>query len=122
MRSLNVGELVHEVTIQGLTDGVDASGAPLETWADLFCAWASREGMRGERGGEAMTGDQLVASQITRWIMRYDENLDPDLVDLPKTRRLVYRGRIYDIIEADPIDRAAGIELRTIASSRVEAA
>lgn len=121
MRTINPGEMVHEVTIQSVTDGVDASGAPQETWATLMTVWMGRESRRTEPGGESFHGDQLSASLVTRWFMRYTPEMDPDVVDVPKARRLVYLGRPHDIVSAETTDRRTGILLRTLAKSAVPA-
>lgn len=118
MRTINVGELVHAVTVQEGTDGVDGGGAPAQTWADLDTVMMARQ---AGVGGEAFRGEQLSAAVQTVWTLRYWSEVDPDLVDVPKTRRLVYQGRIYDIVSADVMDRRVGIVLRTLAQSRVEA-
>jgi head-tail adaptor len=118
MRSLNIGELVHDVTIQQGTDGVDGSGAPIQVWTDLRTVSMSR---REETTGESFRGEQLSAAIMTNWSMRYSDDMDRDTIDVPKTRRLVYLGRIYDIVSAEVMDRRAGIILRTIASSRLAA-
>jgi hypothetical protein len=41
--------------------------------------------------------------------------MDPDLLDVPKRRRLVYKGRTYDIVAAGQIGRNEGVELLTLA-------
>jgi ribosomal protein S5 len=45
--------------------------------------------------------------------------MDPDLVDVQKERRLVVSGRIFDIRAATTIGRRRGIELVTLAGSRL---
>lgn len=123
MRSLNIGRLVHDVLIQQLTlDQVDASGAPIEPWTTLKRAWMGRPTPgRINAGGEVFRADQISGSITTQWTMRYDPAMDTDLVDVLKTRRLLYQGRAYDIVSAEVMDRQQGILLRTIASSRVAA-
>jgi SPP1 family predicted phage head-tail adaptor len=118
MKSINVGELVHEVTVQAGTEGVDGSGAPETTWADLGTV---RAGRRHWTSNETFRGEQLSAAMFTVWTMRYWSEMDPDLVDIQKSRRLVYQGRIYDIVEVAPMDPRVGLEVRTLASSRLEA-
>lgn len=44
--------------------------------------------------------------------------MDPDLVDVPKKRRLSYQGRIYDITSASVEGRKEAIRLTTLASSK----
>lgn len=122
MRTIDIGLLVHQVTIQRRTKGVDASGAPLETWSDV-CTAAMGKLTEGQvqKGGETYRADQLSAQVVTRWVMRHHEAMDPDAVDVCADRRLVYRGRVYDIVQAETMDRQQGIRLRTIAHSAVTA-
>jgi hypothetical protein len=123
MRSLNVGALIHTVLIQQRdTVPVDDSGAPLDTgWTTLQYAQMGRVDRRSDRGGETVRGDQLSALMSSRWTMRYLAAMDPDLVDVQKTRRLVYNGRAYDIVDVEVLDRQVGLVLRTVAASRVAA-
>lgn len=119
MKAINVGALVHQVTIQSRTAGVDASGAPSETWATLTTAWMARTIVNG--GGEFFKADQLSGAIVTQWTMRYLDTMDPDQVDVPASRRLLYFGRVYDIVQAELLDRRVGILLRTLAHSAVSA-
>ena len=116
--TLDVGAMVYPVTIQSRTAGVDASGAPQETWADLTTAQMARE---KPRGGETFRADQTTAARMTTWVMRYAAAMDPDQVDVETERRLVYRGRTYDIVQAELLGRQVGIVLRTLAHSQVPA-
>lgn len=118
MKTLSLGTMVHFVTIQSATDGVDDAGAPVRTWATLAQAWMSR---RTDRTGEAFRADQMSASSVIAWQMRYLASMDPDSVDVPQSRRLLYQGRAYDIVGAETIDRQVGIELRTLSRSAVSA-
>lgn len=115
---LNAGAMDREVTIQALTDGAGTSGFPVETWADLCTVWMQR---METRGSERFRAAQLSAPIETRWQMHYTAEMDPDLVDVPKKRRLVYSGRVYDITSATALDRQVGIELMTLAGSAVDA-
>jgi len=124
MRTINAGVLIHTVRIQQReTDPLDESGAPDETagWTTLTDAQMGRIDRRSERGGETFRADQVAAMMTTRWKMRYLASMDPDLVDVQKTRRLLYQGRVYDIVDVEVLDRRVGIELRTIAKSKVAA-
>jgi hypothetical protein len=44
--------------------------------------------------------------------------MDPDLVDVPKLRRVLFHGRIHDIVAANQIGMREGVELLTLASGR----
>ncbi|MGE0362797.1 MAG: head-tail adaptor protein [Vicinamibacterales bacterium] len=124
MKTLNRGTLIHRVLIQQRdAETVDDSGAPNETdgWTALCYAWMSRDRRRADRGGESIHGDQVSALMTTRWTMPYLSQMDPDDVDVPKTRRLVVGSRVQDIVDAEVLDRRIGIELRTVAHSKVTA-
>jgi hypothetical protein len=53
--------------------------------------------------------------------MYYRADMDPDLVDVPKARRLVFGGRVHDIAAAQHLGRREGIELSTKATTQVPA-
>jgi head-tail adaptor len=116
--SLNAGALIHDVTIQQIASSEDTSGAPTETPSTLIRARMSREVVSGK---ETFGDAQLSAASVIRWQMRYVSSMDPDLVDVPKTRRLLYQGRSYDITEAENMDRRCGIVLTTLNKSQVAA-
>lgn len=110
------------VTIQQLTESVGSSGFPVETWSTLPGNWwaSKQDGVRRTSSGEAFKNGQLSAATVTRWELGYSESMDPELVDVPKTRRLVYQGRTFDITAADHLGRRDGIALFTLSQSRVE--
>lgn len=100
------------------TDTADSSsGEPTATWTTLVSGMpAARTGIQG---WERFRSDQMTARFDDRWEINYRVDMDPDLVDVPKTRRLVYEGRTLDIVSAAIIGRKAGIELLTIASAGI---
>jgi len=113
---INAGCLDREVTIEELVTEGD-SGYPTETWETLEeVVFMSKEDMRGS---ERFRAAQLSAGYDTKWELQWRDDMDPDLVDVPKTRRLSYKGRIYDITTAVEMGRQEGIQLFTIASSAV---
>jgi hypothetical protein len=69
------------------------------------------------RGNERLMAAQLAAGFDTKWQLQWRDDMDPDYVNVPKTRRLVYRGRAYDIVQAVEIGRREGIALMTIAAT-----
>lgn len=109
------------VSIQAATEGTDASGAPVQTWATTLAdlVWMSKEDVRGRERMGGGTSDrqaaQLVSGVDTRWTMPYQSDMDPDVIDVPKSRRLVYRGRVHDIVFARAMQAGDGIELMTVA-------
>jgi hypothetical protein len=70
------------------------------------------------RADERFAANQPGAFLETTWQMPYRSDMDPDLVDVPTARRLVYLQRVYDIKAASSVGRE-GIELLTLAGSKV---
>lgn len=105
------------ITIQQLTESVGDSGFPMETWAPLCDVWANRQDAIGVRIGESFEDGQLSAVAGVRWEFPYRADVDPERVAVPKTRRVLYEGRVYDITAAQPIGRRRTIALRTIAKA-----
>ncbi len=108
------------VTIQqrSATDSADAtSGEPVETWTTLV---AQMPASRMDSGGaERFRADQQSARFDTEWEINWRDDMDPDLIDVPKLRRLLYETRPYDIVACYEVGRRAGLRLQTLAGTRV---
>lgn len=102
------------VTIEQLTqpDAAGTSGRPVQTWTTLRTQWFSRLDVRAD---ERFASSQSTASVETQWHGEYTADMDPEVVDVPKTRRLRYEGRVYDILSASRLEDKRGIELMTLA-------
>lgn len=101
------------VTIEYRTAAVDSEGAPDDTWTTLVASCpASKADITG---WERLRADQMSARYDTRWEINYRLDMDPELVDVAKDRRLVVNGRTHDIVAASEIGRREGVELLTIA-------
>jgi head-tail adaptor len=100
------------VTIQTRPEeAVGPSGFPIDApWADLATVAMAREDVEAT---ERERADQEQAASYTQWAMPYMVEMDPELVDVAKVRRLMYAGRQFDIIGAAPIGRAQGIAILT---------
>lgn len=109
---MEAGERDRLVTLQAVTQGKGASGAPVETVATLASVYASKADLSAR---ERYLADQESAAADTRWEIDYRSDMDPELVDVPKSRRLVYQGRSHDIVTASQIGRREGVELVTLA-------
>lgn len=110
---MDPGERDKKVTIEQTTESAGSSSFPVDTWTTLAAdVWMSRHDMKGS---ERFGAGQLSAAGDTRWEMGYRADMDPDLVDVPKVRRLNHQGRIYDIVAASMIGRKAGVEVLTLA-------
>lgn len=116
MAGLSAGLLDREVTIQQLS--VAGSGYPTETWTELDSGvWMSKEDMRTSGFyAERVAAAQIAARYDTKWQLQWRDDMDPDVIDVPAKRRLLYRGRAYDIVQAAELGRQEGIVLYTITS------
>lgn len=106
------GQRNKPTTLEQKTDSVGSTGFPVETWTTLATpVWMFREDVKGD---ERFTADRLSAAGHVRWEMAYRADMDPDILDVPNLRRLVYQGRYYDIVAASQIGSKEGIELMTL--------
>ena len=110
----SAGERELYITIHQLTESQAESNFPTEEWTQLTKVWARRDYLSLE---ERTAADQLSATVVQRWEIPYAVSMDPDRVDVAKTRRLSYLNRTYDILSAEILPRASGrsIVLTTLA-------
>lgn len=113
---LAAGQRDKYVLIQQATDGT--TKFPTQVWTDLGHEYMSRKDLRAD---ESFSDNQLSAFGDSQWHLGYRSDMDPDLVDVAKKRRLVYSGRTFDILSASLMDRKQGIELITLAQMRAPA-
>lgn len=113
---LAAGQRDRYVTILQASEAAGGSGYPVETWPDLGADWMSRHDLRADERFEA---GQFAAAAETQWQLAYRADMDPELVDVPKSRRLRYMGREFEILTATLIGNRDGIELLTVSSSRI---
>lgn len=124
MKPIDPAELSKKIVIEQLTEGSGASGLPTESWTNLVGGdggvMAKKEDLRGN---ERFQASQLSSPFDTRWLIWYREDMDPDLLDVPKTRRIVYQNRRYDIVAAQNVEITQirqAIVIDTLASGRLE--
>lgn len=104
------------VTVQTKTPATATSGYPKNaTWVDSTTLFMSRHDVRADE--RAAAGLESAFAE-TIWHAPYVESLDPEVVDVPATKRLVYKGRTYNIRSASLLDRKTGIEFVTLAQVR----
>lgn len=97
------------ITIERLkSEPTSGSNFPVETFGQPMQFWASREFVSLSEG---MNVGQLSTAVIQRWQIPYSSEMDPDLVNVPKERRIVYQSRIYDIQSAEMLDSSEGMEI-----------
>lgn len=110
------GQRDKRVLIQQTPAVTPGGGFPRDVWTSLITEWMSKKDMLAD---ERFATGQEAAFAYTQWQMAYRADMDPELIDVPKTRRLNYQGRTYNIRAATLIGRKDGIELVTLVSSKV---
>ena len=110
-----IGWRTTRIVIEGSADSTGPkTGYPVETFTPLGAPlWGFRSVMPQAARGELEAADQLVANAIAEWRIPYRPDCDPDLVDVPKTRRLTVAGRTLDILEAEVLPRRREIRIVT---------
>lgn len=116
---LSSGRRDRSITLQQrpAEDTADAdSGEPIDgPWTNLVCNMpASRLSLSAS---ERFRSEQVSARMDDEWEINYRADMDPELVDVPKCRRLKYQGRLFEITGADLIGRRRGIRIYTLSSS-----
>lgn len=96
-----------------MTESVGTTRFPVQDWILLDYVFMSKLDLRAD---ERYAGAQDSAFKETQWQGPYRADLDPDIVDVPKTRRLVYLGRTYNIRSASNVGNKQGIEFITLSS------
>lgn len=114
----DAGQRNRHVTLETLsTETAGSDSFPVETWTTLPGNWwASKRDLRGR---ERLVNGQNASAFEVVWGFEYAAAIDPELVDVQKTLRIVYQGRTYDIVGAAMLGLRQGIELMTLASGRV---
>jgi SPP1 family predicted phage head-tail adaptor len=100
---------------------VDSGGGgfPVDMWVPLLTLWMEKVDLLGT---EAWRADQLQARYTVRFIAQYAPALDPEIVDVPATHRLQFRGQTYDITNAQIVGNFEGIEYHATTSTQSEGA
>jgi SPP1 family predicted phage head-tail adaptor len=111
MSRVAAGRLDRRITFQKVTEAQDATGDPVQTWADLIKRWAS---ISPQRGVMAIGQNENVREADMIFVVREDgETLEV----APETFRIVYKSVIYQIVAVRPsVDRSDTLEI--MATSR----
>ena len=97
-----------------VTDAVDSEFAPVDgPWTTLVDNLPAAK--EESSGRERFVANQVSAPYDTRWEINYRPDMDPDLLDVTKLRRLIFNSRIHDIVYASEVGRRRGVELYTLA-------
>jgi head-tail adaptor len=108
-----VGLMTTRVLIQQRTASRSTAKAPVESWSSLGYVFMARVKNPSRQDPERFTAGQLSTRQDAVWHMTRRAGMDPDTVNVVRDRRLLYGGRVYDIVQADRIGQAQ-IALHTI--------
>lgn len=98
------GKLDRRIVIQRATLVRNAFGEQIETWGTLKEVWA---GVRPVSDGERMRAREVAAEITTRFVVRYSAQLS----DLSPKDRVLYQGRVFDIIGLKELGRREGWEI-----------
>jgi head-tail adaptor len=103
------------ITIQRPTETKGTSGEPIETWTTLCRLCAFQEPVDApERFTEGVVMDQISARAWIKFTAPYRSDCDPSRVDVPKARRILLDGRVYDIAAAELVGRNDQIQFLTL--------
>lgn len=116
MEPMEAGARDRVVTLQQLTESQGATKFPVESWTTLVESMPAAR--RDITGRERFAAEQISARYDVSFEINYRPDMDPDLVDVPKKRRVLFHGRVHDIVFARQIGMRDGIELLTLASGR----
>lgn len=116
--AVDAGERDRRVLIQqrSATDSATSSGQPAETWSTLDTVWMRKRDLRQL---ERFSAGQATAPVDTEWVMEYRDDMDPELIDVVKVRRLVFSGFAYDIVSAVHLGMQEGIAILTLGRTAI---
>ena len=119
---VDAGKRDRRVVVQSrpTADAVDGSGAPTDgPWTALVTVWAEKVDVFDASSRERYVSSQTSAPHEERWRVGYRRDLDPELVDVRKLRRLVYKSQVRDIVGVQMLGRREGIEFLTLTGGTV---
>ena len=107
--------LDRKITLQRFTYSTDpGSGEQVKTWSTLATVWASK---RDVSDSERVASAEVSAEIGTRWQIRWDSSWS----DLSPLDRLLYEGRVHEIVGTKELGRREGIEISSIARAETPA-
>jgi SPP1 family predicted phage head-tail adaptor len=107
---MRASSLDRRITIRRATYTTNDFGEAVPTWADLATVWASKEDIRD---GERFAAQEVAASITTRFRIRYSNVV----CDVSPKDRVVFGGRVYNIMAVKEIRRREGLEITAAARS-----
>ena len=104
------------LTIQSLTPTTGSTGFPVDVWTNLTTAQKPYYAKKQDtQGNEKFEEGHLSSPLRTTWVGSYRPDMDPDLVDVPRLRRFLYKNRKFDIVSATMVGLKQTIRYITIA-------
>lgn len=107
---LAAGDLDRLITLQRASGVADEYNETVEVWNSLGEVFAVKEDIRD---GERFGGGEIAANITTRFRIRWSHAL----ADLNPKDRVVYDGRVYNIIGTKEIGRREGLEITATAGA-----
>lgn len=104
IRTASSGQRDRYIAIQRVSETKGDASEPIESWTvlDPIYAWAKMESVDApERFTEGMVMNQMSARSWTKFTVPYQPEIDPLTVDVPKSCRVLYENRTYDIAAAN---------------------
>ncbi|MEC9433876.1 MAG: phage head closure protein [Pseudomonadota bacterium] len=105
------GDLDRRVTLQRATSVQDALGEPIQTWADIATVWAKKIESRRQAREAPDAGEARAALTRRTFEIRWSTTV----ADLGPLDRLVFEGRIFDILGVSEIGRREGLSIEAVA-------
>ena len=109
-KEIKTGDLDRLITIQVATTSNDEFNAPIKTWSQYIKPWAKVTEVSDR---EKVHSEEVGSSITTRFVIRH--STQSKVVDT--VHRILYDGRIYDIVGVKDIQRNYFIEITAAARS-----
>ena len=102
---MRAGKLDRRITIQRATTIANARNEPIESWSDLATVWAQQ---RPNRGQERFAAQEIAGQAVMTFHIRYR-------ADLKTTDRILYSGKLWNILDIREIGRRVVTEIDVVA-------
>jgi SPP1 family predicted phage head-tail adaptor len=102
---MRAGALDRRLTIQRATTTPNAFNEPVASWTDVATVWAQP---RPNRGAERFAAQQIVGQGMMTFQIRYR-------TDVRVTDRILYQGRIWNVLDVREVGRRAITEIDAVA-------
>lgn len=106
--ALRSGDLDRMITIERASESRDSFNSVVKTWAPLATVCAAKEDIRD---AERVASQEVGAEMTTRFRIRHST----DIADVDPKDRIVFQGRVFDIVAVKEIGRQEGIEITAAA-------